>query len=278
MTRRMTRASADARGNARVDRARVDARATDAEGTRARRRGERFVAVDENGGRGDARGADAGPRGGVGGGDDDGNGPARGRARGIGAYVAHAWELQTVELSAEMAARWPMCLAIAIDKTARARAWAMVLFALALVGILSGLSQGGEDSVLAAVTFSRALNPLTAFALGELNVLVTAFVVLYPVTFAQAVIDEREGVEESNTLRSLKLPAIVAEFAVGSKVAVLRLWRAIVRDFALFMTIYLLAAEHWLSLDVDLIDRGIGASSVHQMEGGISVHSLSSPP
>jgi len=266
--RRAPRASASA------DRA--SARDSESGPARARRRGERLVEADERGARGRGKEADVARESGSGGSDVDGRGAARNAARGLGAYVAHAWEMQTVELSAELAARWPMCLAIAIDKTARARAWAMILFALILVWILSGLSQGADDSVLAAATLSHTLNPLTAFALGELNVLVTAFLVLYPVTFSQALIDEREGVEESNTLRSLKLPAIIAEFAVGSKVAVLRLGRAVVRDFALFMTIYLLAAEHWLTLDVDVIDRGIGASSVHQMEGGISVHSLSS--
>ena len=88
---------------------------------------------------------------------------------------------------------------------------------------------------------------------------------------AQAAIDEREGVEESNTLRSLKLPAIVAEFAVGSKVAMHRLGRVIVRDFALFMTVYLVGVGYFLSLDEDPnFDR---ATSVHEMPGGISVHS-----
>ena len=83
--------------------------------------------------------------------------------------------------------------------------------------------------------------------------------------------DEREGVEESNTLRSLKLPAIVAEFAVGSKVAMHRLGRVIVRDFALFMTVYLVGVGYFLSLDEDPnFDR---ATSVHEMPGGISVHS-----
>ena len=91
------------------------------------------------------------------------------------------------------------------------------------------------------------MNPLTTFVLCEVNVLLTAFVVLYPATYAQAAIDEREGVEESNTLRSLKLPAIVAEFAVGSKVAMHRLGRVIVRDFALFMTVYLVGVGYFLS-------------------------------
>ena len=188
----------------------------------------------------------------------------------LGAYVAHAWDTRVVELSAENAARWPMCLAIAIDKTSSARACAMIASAFALVWVLSSLNASGEDSVLASAA-SRALNPLSVFVLCEFNVLVTAFVVLYPVTYAQAVIDEREGVEESDTLRSLKLPAIFAEFAVGSKVAMSRLGRSVVRDFALFIVVYLSVAGHWLSLDDD---GPIGASSVHEMEGGISVHSL----
>ena len=186
---------------------------------------------------------------------------------------ALAWEMTTVELSAEKAARWPMCLAIAIDKTTRVRAAAVTalaaVFARFLAALETSAAEGGTPVPMAVR--KMIVNPLTTFVLCEVNVLLTAFVVLYPATYAQAAIDEREGVEESNTLRSLKLPAIVAEFAVGSKVAMHRLGRVIVRDFALFMTVYLVGVGYFLSLDEDPnFDR---ATSVHEMPGGISVHS-----
>jgi len=178
-----------------------------------------------------------------------------------------------VEPSAARAARWPMCMAIAIEKTTVVRG---VVVACAALALALALTLDSSEDV--AGTFLRkirwALNPLSVFVACELNVLITAFVVLFPVTYAQAVIDEREGVEESDTLRLLKLPAIVAEFAVGSKVAIARLGEVIVRDFSLFMTVYLSCAGYWLALDGDPIDSGVGASSVHEMEGGVSVHSL----
>ena len=220
------------------------------------------------------------------GGDDDDAGTTGARATGeslgesvqkIREYVtqrgALAWEMTTVELSAEKAARWPMCLAIAIDKTTRVRAAAVTalaaVFARFLAALETSAAEGGTPVPMAVR--KMIVNPLTTFVLCEVNVLLTAFVVLYPATYAQAAIDEREGVEESNTLRSLKLPAIVAEFAVGSKVAMHRLGRVIVRDFALFMTVYLVGVGYFLSLDEDPnFDR---ATSVHEMPGGISVHS-----
>lgn len=194
-------------------------------------------------------------------------------ARG-GKGAASTREPRRGELRAEKAARWPMCMAIAIEKTTVVRGVVVACAALALAVALT-LMDWSDDG---AGTFLRkirwALNPLSVFVACELNVLITAFVVLFPVTYAQAAIDEREGVEESDTLRLLKLPAIVAEFAVGSKVAIARLGDVIVRDFSLFMVVYLSFAGYWLALDGDPIDSGVGASSVHEMEGGVSVHSL----
>ena len=221
-------------------------------------------------------------------GDDDDAGTTGERATGeslgesvqkIREYVtqrgALAWEMTTVELSAEKAARWPMCLAIAIDKTTRVRAAAVTalaaVFARFLAALETSAAEGGTPVPMAVR--KMIMNPLTTFVLCEVNVLLTAFVVLYPATYAQAAIDEREGVEESNTLRSLKLPAIVAEFAVGSKVAMHRLGRVIVRDFALFMTVYLVGVGYFLSLDEDPnFDR---ATSVHEMPGGFPCTPLS---
>jgi len=188
-------------------------------------------------------------------------------------WAASHWELLEVELTAEKAARWPMCLAIAINKTSNVRAYTLVICAVAFVMFLTYLesSEGDVSSV-----FGRVLNPLAVFAVCESNVLATAFVVLYPATYAQAEIDEREGVEESRTLRSLKLPAIVAEFAVGSKVACTRLARILARDFALFMTVYLLGCGIWLSMDEDPLESGrLSNTSVQEMEGGVSVHTRS---
>jgi len=186
---------------------------------------------------------------------------------------ALAWEMTTVELSAEKAARWPMCLAIAIDKTTRVRAAAVTALAAVFVRFLVALETSAAEggTPMPMPVRKMIVNPLTTFVVCEVNVLVTAFVVLYPATYAQAAIDEREGVEESNTLRSLKLPAIVAEFAVGSKVAMHRLGRVIVRDFALFMTVYLVGVGYFLSLDED--PKFDLATSVYEMPGGVSVHS-----
>jgi len=181
--------------------------------------------------------------------------------------AASHWELLEVELTAEKAARWPMCLAISIDKTSSVRAYTAILCATAFVMVLAYL-ESTEGEVVEKLW--RVLNPLVVFALCESNVLATAFVVLYPATYAQAEIDEREGVESSSTLRSLKLPAVVAEFAVGSKVACQRLARALIGDFALFMTVYLLGCGMLLNIDEDPSESGLQAS-VQEMEGGISV-------
>jgi len=176
-----------------------------------------------------------------------------------------------MEVSAARAARWPMCLAIAIEKTSHVRAFTVTSFAIALVVVLTYV----EAADIGLGALRKALNPVTAFAMCEFYVLATAFVVLYPGTYAQAVIDEREGVRESLTIRSLNLHPILAEFAVGSRVAVTRLATIIVRDFALFMTVYILFVSRWLSLDDDPIDSGAAlAASIQEMEGGVSVHSL----
>ena len=186
--------------------------------------------------------------------------------------AASHWEVLEVELTAEKAARWPMCLAIAINKTSNVRAYTLVLCALTFVTVLTYLESSEGD---VASGFGRLLNPLVVFAVCESNVLATAFVVLYPATYAQAEIDEREGVEESSTLRSLKLPAIVAEFAVGSKVACTRLARILARDFALFMMVYLLGCGILLSMDEDPSESGLRGTNVQEMEGGVSVHTRS---
>lgn len=179
-----------------------------------------------------------------------------------------SWELKTVELTAERAARWPMCLAIAIDKTSNVRAYAVTSFAAFLVTVLKYL-EASDITGLGALR--KVLNPVAVFVTCEFYVLITAFVVLFPATYAQAVIDDKEEVDESDTIRSLKLPAVVAEFAVGSKVAITRLARIITRDFALFMTAYLLGGSLALSVGEDLDS---GTSSVQEMEGGVSVRTL----
>ena len=53
-----------------------------------------------------------------------------------------------MELSAEKAARWPMCLAIAIDKTTRVRAVAVTalaaVFARFLAALETSAAEGGD--------------------------------------------------------------------------------------------------------------------------------------
>ena len=87
-----------------------------------------------------------------------------------------------------------MCMAIAIEKTTVVRGVVVACAAVALAVALT-LMDWSDDG---AGTFLRkirwALNPLSVFVACELNVLITAFVVLFPVTYAQAAIDEREGV------------------------------------------------------------------------------------
>lgn len=80
--------------------------------------------------------------------------------------------------------------------------------------------------------------------------------------------------EESDTLRLLKLLVIVVEFVVGSKVVIVCLGDVIVRDFLFFMVVYLLFVGYWFVLDGDSIDSGVGASSVYEMEGGVFVYLL----
>ena len=91
-------------------------------------------------------------------------------------------------------------------------------------------------------------------------------------------------VEDSAVLSAL--PTAVARFAVGSGIAWQRAALAVVRDGALFMTLYLLCVavlvggEDDVKLgDDSLSDSGESAfrrDGWQEMDGGISVHSYSS--
>ena len=111
------------------------------------------------------------------------------------------------------------------------------------------------------------------FVLVEAATLSAAFFILLPATTAQAYLDDKTvaafRVADSAVLSAL--PPAVARFAVGSGVAWRRVALAVVRDGALFLTLYLLAAA-WLFGD----DDGgieIEATGGQEMGGGISLHS-----
>ena len=76
------------------------------------------------------------------------------------------------------------------------------------------------------------------------------------------------------------LPPAVARFAVGSGIAWRRVALAVVRDGALFMTLYLLCISKLFGGEDDVnleLSVGIGESDTgegwQEMDGGISVHS-----
>jgi hypothetical protein len=82
---------------------------------------------------------------------------------------------------------------------------------------------------------------LTVFILVETATLCAAFFILLPGTIAQAYREDKTTaflVEDSAVLSAL--PTAVARFAVGSGIAWQRVALAVVRDGALFMTLYLL--------------------------------------
>ena len=125
------------------------------------------------------------------------------------------------------------------------------------------------------------LSPLAVFILVEAATLSAAFFILLPQTMAQAYRDDKTSafkVADSAVLSAL--PPAVARFAVGSGIAWRRAALAVVRDGALFMTLYLLCVSKLFGGedDVDLeLGAGIGADDTEEgwqeMDGGISVHS-----
>lgn len=148
------------------------------------------------------------------------------------------------------------------------------------------------------------LSPLVVFTLVEAATLSAAFFILLPRTMAQAYRDDKNTtlkVADSAVLSAL--PPAVARFAVGSGIAWQRVILAVVRDGALFMTLYLLCValllvggENDAELAADLENAhgadgargegdylgggggGVGdageAGGWQEMDGGISVRNI----
>ena len=136
------------------------------------------------------------------------------------------------------------------------------------------------------------LSPLVVFVLIEAATLCAAFFILLPQTMAQAYKDDKNTkfrVADSAVLSAL--PPAVARFAVGSGIAWQRVVLAVVRDGALFMTLYLLCVALLVGGEGDGFDLAElehssrygggsrGSEPQHEireqeMEGGISVTSV----
>ena len=173
---------------------------------------------------------------------------------------------------------WPLCFAIAIERSQRARPMIAVASASLLAGARFHLQNTDAELVSSAVIFS----PLFAFAATEAAALVTAFFALLPYTRRRAARDERNSqtafaVADSAVLSSL--PPAVARFVVGSGVAWRRAALAVARDLSLFLVTYLLGVAFLLGADDagdgdgDAGDAGDADETWQEMGGGISVHS-----
>lgn len=143
---------------------------------------------------------------------------------------------------------WPLCFAIAIERSQRARPVIAVASASLLAGARFHLQNTDAELVSSAVIFS----PLFAFAATEVAALVTAFFALLPYTRRRAARDERNSqtafaVADSAVLSSL--PPAVARFVVGSGVAWRRAALAVARDLSLFLVTYLLGVAFLLGAD-----------------------------
>jgi hypothetical protein len=186
---------------------------------------------------------------------------------------------------------WPLCFAIAIERSRRARPAIAIAFGSLLAGLNYHLQNTDAELVSSAIVFS----PLVIFFTVELATLATAFFVLLPYTRKRAYTDEKnmtimKDIGDSAVLSSL--PPSVARFVVGSGVAWRRMALAVVRDFSLFLVTYLLVVAFLVGGDEADIpgdgdgdgrddDSGMGAWGAvnaddekwQTMGGGISVHS-----
>ena len=169
---------------------------------------------------------------------------------------------------------WPLCFAIAIERSQRARPMIAVASASLLAGARFHLQNTDAELVSSAV-----FSPLFAFA-ARSAALVTA--ALPPHTRRRAARDERNSqtafaVADSAVLSSL--PPAVARFVVGSGVAWRRAALAVARDLSLFLVTYLLGVAVLLGADDagdgdgDAGDAGDADETWQEMGGGISVHS-----
>ena len=175
---------------------------------------------------------------------------------------------------------WPLCFAIAIERSQRVRPTIAVASAMLLAGLHFHLQNTDAELVSSAVVCS----PLVVFASVETVLLVIAFFVLLPYTRRRAARDDRNSqtafaVADSAVLSSL--PPSVARFVVGSGVAWRRMALAIARDLSLFLVAYLLCVAFVLGADDagrdgdarDAGDAGDGDETWQEMGSGIRVHS-----
>ena len=120
------------------------------------------------------------------------------------------------------------------------------------------------DLLLPCAVFDVDTLPLAVFILVEAATLSAAFFILLPQTMAQAYRDDKTSafkVADSAVLSAL--PPAVARFAVGSGIAWRRVALAVVRDGALFMTLYLLCISKLFGGEDDVnleLSVGIGES------------------
>ena len=176
---------------------------------------------------------------------------------------------------------WPLCFAIAIEKTVRVRPAVMVASSSLLAWVTYYLQESDLELTLRAWISS----PLVVFILVECLFLLCAFFVLMPHTMRQAYKDDKRTafkVADSAVLSAL--PPSVARFAVGSGVAWKRAALAVARDGALFFTLYLLCVEALVGGEDEVayipgmkngITRTTGGEKDgwREMDGGYSVHS-----
>ena len=184
---------------------------------------------------------------------------------------------------------WPLCFAIAIERSQRLRPMIAVASASALAGLRFHLQNTDAEMVSSAIVSS----PLVVFASVETTTLVTAFFVLLPYTRRRAKRDDKNSTTELAVADSAvlsSLPPSVARFVVGSGVAWRRMALAVARDLSLFLVTYLLCVAFFLGADDvdafasgdglardgdagDARDAGDGDETWQEMGGGISVHS-----
>ena len=176
---------------------------------------------------------------------------------------------------------WPLCFAIAIEKTVRVRPAVMVASSSLLAWVTYYLQESDLELTLRAWISS----PLVVFILVECLFLLCAFFVLMPHTMRQAYKDDKRTafkVADSAVLSAL--PPSVARFAVGSGVAWKRAALAVARDGALFFTLYLLCVEALVGGEDEVAyipgmkngrtrTTGGEKDGWREMDGGYSVHS-----
>lgn len=175
---------------------------------------------------------------------------------------------------------WPLCFAIAIERSQRVRPTIAVASASLLAGLHFHLQNADAELVSSAIVRS----PLVVFASVETAQLVVAFFALLPHTRRRAARVEQNAqtafaVADSAVLSSL--PPSVARFVVGSGVAWRRAALAVARDASLFLATYLLCVAFALGADDaggdgdagDARDAGDGDETWQEMGSGIRVRS-----